>query len=570
MANKVLSIEIGSSVIRVCLLDYKKKNPKVYRHVTVPTPVGAINDGYLNDIDALSSAITAAINENNMKKTKYVVFTAESSKILTREIIVPPLKENMIGNYVKTNSSEYFPIEISGHQVSHLVLERIKDGEDAGKSRVLVMAAERELVDDYEQLAMACDLTLLELDYVGNSIIQAFKNEEPLDRVMILKVEETQTSISILYDGNLLLQRSINYGIGEIIQEVANRPAFGVSKYDEAWELVKRKTCVRGSYSNATAVQNKTDADEKDDSVEVFEAKKAVTAAAMPFINAVMRVLDFYNSRSMDKNVEQIFVCGMGGDFSGLSKLIKNEVGIKTNVLKKMKEIEWVANDDGNDTGLHNYAACFGATFAPVGFYSKEAVDKERHQTNFTGVSILLGVLTLTLIASLGFLSSTAYGDAKNENERLLALQAKYAASEKYFHKYEAVQKTYEEVYTGSLMVNNPNDNLLNFFAELEQKLPADAIVIELASSNDFAKITLRVADEDVATSVVDKLRTFESVMNVNTGGLEVVSKELVGPDGEPLLNEDGTIMKESYVEISVYCFYFPSEFTVATSGKEV
>ena len=567
MANKVLSIEIGSSVIRVCLLDYKKKNPKVYRHVTVPTPVGSINDGYLNDIDALSSAIRDAISKNGMKKTKSVIFTAESSKILTREAVIPPLKDNMIASYVKTNCNDYFPIELSGYEISYLMLERIKDGDDVSKSRVLVMAAEKTLISDYEKLAKACDLTFLQLDYVGNSIIQAFKNEDPLSRVMILKIEEASTSISVLYDGNLLLQRSINYGIGEIIQEVQSRPAFGVSNYEEAWDLVKRKTCVRGSYSNATNMPNRTDDDEKNDSQEIFEAKKAVTAAAMPLVNSLLRVLDFYNSRSLDQKVEQIFVCGMGGDFSGLSKLLKNELGIKTNVLKKMKGIEWVANDDGNDTGLHNYAACFGSTFAPVGFYSKQEADKEKHKTNFGALSALCVILVLLLMGGMIFLSRTEYGDVKKENERLTALEAKYSAAEKYYHQYEAAMKAYTDAYTGSLLVQNPNDNLLLFFEELEKKLPSEAIVTAISSNSDAAVLTMQVPDEETATGVVDKLRAFDAVLDVSLGGLTVVEEEVMGPDGLPLPEEEGG--KITYVEFSVTCFYYPSDYVIATTVAE-
>ena len=76
---KVLSIEISNSLIRICEMDYKKKNPRVYRHVMVPTPAGAINDGYLTNQAELKEALTSAITTNKMKGTKDVIFTVAST-----------------------------------------------------------------------------------------------------------------------------------------------------------------------------------------------------------------------------------------------------------------------------------------------------------------------------------------------------------------------------------------------------------------------------------------------------------------------------------------------------------
>ena len=43
----MLSIEIGCSATRIVEMDYQAKKPKVYKCVEVPTPEGAVRDGYL-------------------------------------------------------------------------------------------------------------------------------------------------------------------------------------------------------------------------------------------------------------------------------------------------------------------------------------------------------------------------------------------------------------------------------------------------------------------------------------------------------------------------------------------
>ena len=49
MAKHVLSIEIGTQVTKIVEIDYKKKNPHVYRAVSFATPEGVIEDGVIRD-----------------------------------------------------------------------------------------------------------------------------------------------------------------------------------------------------------------------------------------------------------------------------------------------------------------------------------------------------------------------------------------------------------------------------------------------------------------------------------------------------------------------------------------
>ena len=63
---KILGIEIGASQIRICEEDYKTKNPKVYRSVSIKTPQGAVTDGILNVNELLVNTIKTALQENRI------------------------------------------------------------------------------------------------------------------------------------------------------------------------------------------------------------------------------------------------------------------------------------------------------------------------------------------------------------------------------------------------------------------------------------------------------------------------------------------------------------------------
>lgn len=532
---KVLSIEISNSLIRMVEMDYKKKNPRVDRHAVVPTPPGAIKDGYLQGSTALRDVIKSALNEYKMKSTKDVIFTIASSKIVTREVILPPVKPNMIDSLIKTNLNEYFPIDLSSYDIAHIVLEQFADGPDKGKYRTMIMAADKSLVSSYDELATMCGLRLVSLDYAGNSIFQSIRREETANRVMVLKIEEGQTTVSIIKNKNLMLQRSVNYGLGEAIAEVVNQPVFGVSTEDEAWELLKRKTCIKFNVSE-NALKNSLNKDlstdietrDFDESQEIREAKIAVTKSLETFIGSIRRVVEFYASRNAGDEVDRILITGSGGAMSGLAKLITNELGIKTAVINRLEGVSYIVTSE--DAGIFNFVSCIGATFNPVGFISKEKKAKQKKETDFAGITILVLVATVCVCAALALVSYLDLNKAKEEEEELLALETLYKKAEQTYINYQNLTNFHAQVREGNRMTMRPNDDILEFLAELEIILPAEVRVTQFTSDDAQVVMTLIVDNKETAAGVIANLRTMKSIKKITVPS---IAEAIMGPDSD-------------------------------------
>lgn len=546
---KVVSIEVGYSFIKICEMDYKAKTPRVYRFAMVPTPLGVIEDGYLKESAGLRTAIKEALYRNKIK-TKRAVFTVASSKIINREVMLPPVKPNMIESMIKANLKDYFPIDLSDHEISHVVLETIKNGDNAGKSRVLLVAAEKVLIASYEALAQSCGLVLVGLDYVGNSIYQAVKKEANKTSAMILKIEESQTIITVVKDNNMMLQRSVNYGVEDAVHEIAASPAFDVIDDKDAWQLIKRRCCIKVALDNDT---NIVEPDlEQDDDMEIAQARAGVTRTLAPLINSVARVVDFYNSRNPE-HIEQAYIMGMGGDMSGLSKLLTNELGIKTNVFKRLEGIVWHPNVGEGE--LFNYVACIGATIAPVGFISTEKQKKQQKQSNSNSLAVLVGIFFVVASAALAANGYMSYQSALEEQKRLQGLESTYLPAEQIYQRYMAMSTMYQDILMGHLMTNRPNDNILNFVSELETKLPADVIVMEFTSDDDQAVLLIRAANKDTAAGIIQNLRDFASLQYVSVDSIREVEEEIDG--GE----DSEEAMYRQYVEFTITCGYYPNGY---------
>ena len=165
MAGKVISIEMGFSITKVCELDYLTQNPKVYNSFVLETPQGVLaEDGTVNCTEEFILEFKKNLEEKGMR-SKQVVFSVSSSKIASREVKLPFVKENRIPMLIRANAGEYFPIDLTAYELAHLVLG--VDGEEDNKQyRLMVLAAPKELLDSYRTMAKKLNLEAIAMDYV--------------------------------------------------------------------------------------------------------------------------------------------------------------------------------------------------------------------------------------------------------------------------------------------------------------------------------------------------------------------------------------------------------------------
>lgn len=128
MTKRVLSIVIGTEYTKVCEVSYNrnniKKGIKVYRSISFPTPKNSIEDGFIRNMNAFGEELTIQLRANDFKSNK-VIFSVASSKIASREVILPLVNENRIMDIIRTGASEYFPIDIKEYILSYSILEKI-------------------------------------------------------------------------------------------------------------------------------------------------------------------------------------------------------------------------------------------------------------------------------------------------------------------------------------------------------------------------------------------------------------------------------------------------------------
>lgn len=482
---KVLCMEIGVSCTKIVEMDYQAKKPKVYRCLEINTPAAAVQDGYLNadKLPALQETIKAALLANKIR-TKRVLFTVFSGKIINREILLPGVKLHQINAVIESNITEYFPIELSEYKISHIYLRTLHEGENAGKHKVLVLAAEKALLDSYEVLADRMGLRLVDIDYSGNGLFQAVRHSAGNEAVLAVKLERENAILSIIRQGNLILQRNVNYA----------RARMG-------------------------------------------EAEASVEEIQESLVNTIVRVMDFYHSGEDKNDISQIYLTGTDICNEQLAANIEANIQIPCRTLDIVRGVTISKNVD--EALLCRYAAVIGSEISSVGFANEK--EKERNETNYVNASVLMIILCIVLSATVLALAFLPYNVAVMKQHELEKKEEQYASAKVVHDRYLGTKDLYDQIKYGNDLTQNSNDGILAFLEELEKKLPTDVEVYEFTSNDSECTISLRVSDKEVAAGVINNMRSFESLSQVV---VETVTEQSQSEGNNTELNSDNTYVE--------------------------
>ena len=529
MNNRVLSIEIGNSFTKICEMDYKVKKPKVYKVLTVETPEGIVVDGMLQPTQEYADHLVNALGTNGIR-TKKVLFTISSTRVASREVQIPNVKANKIEALVKTNANDYFPVDLTQYEIGHYLAGGLTE---EGKLRVMALAVPKALLNSYYQLAQMCGWEVECFDYSSNSLYQILRDEKTETVTMMIKIDENSTIVTVLSAGKVLLQRTVAYGVQDAIETMIASGVYAVNDPMSAVERFQKKTCLNRVLHQGDKLWEENAGrweDEDAGNVEVTAARQKITASLEPLIVGVSRVIDFYDSRNGDNPIQKTFVTGLGGSFSGMSKLFTNCLERKVHTLSDMEDKIGMSKAI-RSTRPAAYISCLGAVLAPVGLIDKSQQKAKGMTvvsgTNYTFVSVAVLVLGVILSIAMAVTSLTRYFGTVAENVALQARVEELQPAQAVYNDYLATAAQYDKYQYLYEYTENPNENLVEFINELEQILPSSFWTNSFSSDMEGISMSVTVEGKAAAARTILNIRNMESIEDVQISNITDAQNEL-------------------------------------------
>ena len=516
MAN-MLTIEVGSTEIRVAEIKEEKKGSSIRRCFRFAVSQGLVEDGIIQDADALGEQLKNELLSRKISARK-VRFIVASSRIASREVRIPLIKKNRIQTLLETNATDYFPIDPAEYIIAYRIIDIEEEGERKEKEKkyhLMVYACPKEVSESYNQLAEAAGLLLDCLAHIGDSVYMAVREEFAQGTHMLIKVEEDAMIVSVVKDGELRMQRNINYGINGAVETVQMFPVFGEHlTYEEALSLMMKRNCVR-----RTLNPNSVIVEPEDETEEIKEARTEVAQSLRYLVGNVSRIMDYYIARNPGSGFDTIQCCGIGAAVLGITKLLSHELAQKVTPLKSIEGHRFAKRETGEKEEAI-YIALFGvdATSANLMEKVKRARRRKHDGEDLRGAMLVFGVGAVAAII-LVLVSCGNYLFQMQKQKKLNTEITKNESAETIYNEYKSMKEkygNYEQMYG---YTNTPNEALITFLEELEQKMPSTLVIDSFTSTGTGVTFSVEVANKKEAANTLMQLRKFESLTSVATTG---------------------------------------------------
>lgn len=544
MAKKVISIETGIQWTKVALVDYRKKNPPVHEAFAFRTPEHAVEDGYIRDKDSLARALKEELVRRQIVE-KDVVFTLSSSKVVTREVMIPYVKDNKIKGIIDTQSRDYFPMDISGYTISYSKMDVV---EDDGKKqlKLLLVAIPDNLLGNYVSFAQLAGLKVETFDYIGNGCIQLMCDSF-VDNAMIIQLEEQATVISILENKKLAFQRVTPYGYGATISTVVDHPILGIDDEERAFDFLLEHNVI---FNKPSMPDNGDPAQQAIDQAQADEAYEDLAESLRYHLRIANTALDYYQNQVKQEFVGNVYLVGDGSRFAGIHKLFAQELPLplqkidfakiidlrNQNGVNDKKKAGKKEHQDYTDPVLEEssntrqpraatpvgFLSVIGAAVHPLDAKPKEMQEADNKKNGLHSAYILFaGSLLLSLLLILG--SSVRQLIAHSEHRKLTDQLESLAYVQQTYDESSRVQQEEQVYVTIDDATKTKNEYLLPLIEQLEAELPSAIKVTSMQTDDNLITLNM-TADRKI--TVGQMLLNFQNVTLLTDPSIPSMSEQ--------------------------------------------
>ena len=512
MAGKVLSMEIGQGMTRVVEVDYQAKSPKIYNAFSLETPKDMVQDGVITRNEDFIINLKAELRKRDIR-TESLVFTVASSRIANREARIPLCKPKQILPLITANAADYFPVDMNQYHLVYNILGKTEE-EGVKQYRLSLLAVPNDVTTSYIDLARTLGMHIRAIDYVGNSIFQVVRQEMNNGVNAVIKIDEHTSLITIVKNGEIVLQRSVPHGVNGAIENVTELDVYGENlSYADATVVFTQQRCLR-RYLNVDVDYQEAE----DTSDEVMMSRIMITENLRYLIGNVGRILEYFVSRNDNSTIDNIYLVGIGADFVGMDELLSNELGYN---VQKFTGLDNIRSGNPNFNALESmrvYAAAIGASYAPLQLLSPELLKGEKETSLVVPIAVFLACVATAVV--LFIVGQVGVSKAKKENQDLKDQLERTKYLEDLNNAYIASKDTYSSIKGALNASSNDNRLLTQFISEMEKKMPQKFKTLRLeADEEDGITIDVVCASKPDAAKAFQQLRSFETIDIISSSG---------------------------------------------------
>ncbi|MFH1351623.1 MAG: type IV pilus assembly protein PilM [Pseudomonadota bacterium] len=316
--NQLVGLDIGSHSIKLVEIDDSKKGRMLKNFGIIGLPKDAIVEGTIKEIEIVASAIKNLYKNLNVKN-RNVATSISGFSVIVKKISINRKDESELESSIHEEAEQYIPFDISDVNLDYEILidkkkEIEREGgeggevekEESGMMDVMLVAAKKDIIEDYISLIHLAGLNPVILDVDAFALQNAFEMsvDETSECYAIVNVGAEELGINAVKDGVSIFTRDSSYGGAQITEAI-------MSKLDVSYEEAE-KIKLGGTKLDK----------EKGVLEDIF------TSAVSGWVQEIKRALDFLSTTYPDETIDKILLSGGACKIPGFAKYLEMETGM--------------------------------------------------------------------------------------------------------------------------------------------------------------------------------------------------------------------------------------------------
>jgi type IV pilus assembly protein PilM len=317
-AKSIIGLDIGSSSVKAVECAVKSKGIEMVRVGVAKLPPEAIVQGAFLNSAAVVSAIQEAVASAGIK-TKHVATAVSGHSVIVKKISLPAMSREELDESIRWEAEQYIPFDINEVNLDFQIVE---GSEAEGQMDVLLVAAKKDLIDDYTQVIADAGLQPAVIDVAAFAVENAFHanyESAPDEVIALVNIGSQVVNINIVSRGAPAFTRDISTGGNAYTEEI--QKALSVS-WDEA-ERMK----IGGSRH------------EESQDVVPQEVEDAIRQVTETVLGEISRSLDFFAATAAESRISRVFLSGGGSLVSGLEGAFQGKTNLPVARLNPLARI---------------------------------------------------------------------------------------------------------------------------------------------------------------------------------------------------------------------------------------
>ena len=310
MAARVVGLDIGTFAVRAAEMTVGTDAPVLNAFGQVTLPPGAVRNGEVVDTEAVGAAIRRLWAEARLSARTVVVGVA-NQRVIVRQAELPAMREEDMRSALQFEAQELIPIPVEDAILDFQVLEHVPGPEGEARARILLAAAQRDMVRTHLAAVERGGLTPSTVDLVPFALIRALHRPsteflaEAQGAEAIVSIGAGVTNVVVHEDGVPRFVRVLLVGGDDITEAIAEQLDVDL---DLAEDMKRR-------------------ADERSADTLVAEAGRIVGDRLNPIVDEIRGSLDFYLAQADSLPVERILVTGGASRTRGMLDHLQRTLG---------------------------------------------------------------------------------------------------------------------------------------------------------------------------------------------------------------------------------------------------